>query len=119
MFASISLTCHSSFVSAWRRFIGNIKREVSAEDIGWLFGGGLAARQLKAATVLFPPALAVILFLDDGLLKQILLGTLIGAWFLNGVALYAIGTVFLGKKMDRYYDRKEVRPKLPKDYRER
>ena len=62
------------------------------------------------------PALAALLFLREGLLKQVVVGGLVGAWFLSGLALYAIGTVFFGKKMDRYYDRK-VRPKLSKEYR--
>lgn len=102
----------------WRKLTGNIKREVSAQDFGWFVGGGLAARQLKLALILFPPALAAILFLKNGLLKEVVVGALVGAWFLSWVVLYAIGTAFFGKNVDRYYDRK-VRRKLSKDYRER
>jgi hypothetical protein len=103
-------------MSLWRRQTDRIKREVSAQDFGWFIGGGLAARQLKAAIVLLLPALAAILFLKDGSLKQLLAGALAGAWFLNGIILYVLGTAFWAKKMDRYHDRK-VRPNLSKEYR--
>jgi hypothetical protein len=103
-------------MSYWRRLTGNIKREVSAQGVGWLLTGGLVTRQLKTGVVLLLPAIAAMLILTDGLLKQVVVGTLVVGWFLVGFVLYGIGTFFLSKKMDRYYDRK-VRPKLSKEYR--
>jgi hypothetical protein len=74
-------------------------------------------RQLKGLLAL-APAIGAILFLHEGLLKQAIVWTSFAAWVVYVVLAWAVGTFFLGKKMDRYYDRK-VRPNLSREYRKR
>jgi hypothetical protein len=64
------------------------------------------------------PTAAGLLFLDAGFARNIIISSAIVAWIAWSVLVWAVGTVFIAKKTDRYSDRK-VRPKLSKEYRKR
>jgi len=104
-------------VTFWRKWTGNIRREVSAEGVGWFFGGGWTLRQLKGFVVLVPAAVALVI-LKESTLRNTIVGVSAAAWFLWQILTWAVGEFYFTKKMDRYYDRK-VRPHLSKEYRKR
>jgi hypothetical protein len=104
-------------VKFWGKWTGNIKREIGAEGVGWFVGGGWTLRQIKGL-IIVAPAILALLFLKEGILRNILVGVCVAGWFVWQIVTWAIGQYYFAKKMDRYYDRK-VRANLSKEYRKR
>jgi hypothetical protein len=73
----------------WRRFVGNIKREVIAEGLGWL-AGGFVRRQLVALLAL-GPALVAMPLLRDGAVKSVIVWSSFGLWAVWNVLTLALG----------------------------
>jgi hypothetical protein len=115
---TLGLHANLGRMTLWRAWTDRIKREVTAEGpTGWLVGGGYVVRRVKGLTLLLP-AVAALFFLRDGLLQHVIVWGFFAAWAVYTALTWAVGTFFIGKKIDRYIDTK-VRPNPSTKYRKR